>query len=329
MNSPKLRIILSVLILIAGLAFLIFVFFFNRATLSVTAEAPFSINLVGITSRNCDQSPCAITVAPGHYQLKLRKDQFFDISEEIDLPLGQTTEKKHTFKPQPSLKLTGAKFSNDTARAFFVADSPDKARPTLYQDDNLITDLQATPDASRATPLLYFTRSIKRSIIAANPSRDKLALIDQTDAASQSLYLLDLKAKSRQALEQEQQYYGAKWLNDQTLIVQRRNLTTIVDELYLYQDFAQSPLALDIISGIDLIFPQDQNHFIYAQPFPKMDDGTRPTGFLIYSYDLSTGKSQQLFSNTDLSLPTRLEYLPQEKIIYLEIDQNIYSLGPI
>ncbi len=329
MNSPKLRIILSVLILIAGLAFLIFVFFFNRAILSVTADAPFSVNIVGITSRNCDQSPCAITVAPGHYQLKLRKENSLDISEEIDLPLGKTTEKKYTFKPLPALKLTGAKFSTDHARVFFVADSPDKARPTLYQDDSLLSDLQATPDASKATPLLYFTRSIKRSIIAANPSRDKLALIDQTDAATQSLYLLDLKAKSRQALEQDQQYYGAKWLNDESLLVQRRNLTTIVDELYLYQDFAASPLGLDITTNIDLISAMDQNHFIYAQPFPKMDDGTLPTGFLIYSYDLSTGKSQELFNNTDLNLPTRLEYLPQEKIIYLEINQNIYSLGPI
>ena len=329
MNSPKLRIIISIIILLAGLAFLIFVFFFNRATLSVSAEAPFSINLIGITSRNCDKSPCTIAAAPGHYQLKLRKDQFFDITEEIDLPLGQTTEKKYTFKPLPSLKLTGANFSINPARIFFVADSPDKAQPTLYQQDALLTDLQASPDASKATPLLYFTRSIKRSLIAANPSQDKLALIDQTEPAAQSLYLLDLKAKSRQALEQNQQYYGAKWLNDQTLVVQRRNLTTIVDELYLYQDFSQSPLALDIISGIDLISPLDQSHFIYSQPFPPLDDGTRPTGFLVYSYDLSTGKSQEIFSNTDLSLPTRLEYLPREKVIYLEIDKNIYSLGPI
>lgn len=344
MNSPKLKTIISVIVLLSGLAFLVFAFFFNRATLSITAETPFSINLVGITSRSCDKSPCTITAAPGHYQLKLRKDQFFEISEEIDLPLGQTIEKKYTFKQLPSLKLTGAKFSIDPARVFFVADSPDKSRPTLYQQDSLLSDLESSPDASKATPLLYFTRSIKRSIIAASPSKEKLALIDQTEPATQSLYLLDLQAKSRQALEQNQQYYGAKWLNDQTLLVQRRNLTTIVDELYLYKDLTQSqssnidtsstpvgltPIALDIISGVDLISPLDQNHFIYAQPFPKLEDGTRPTGFLIYSYDLSTGQSQELFSNTDLSLPTRLEYLPGEKVIYLEIDKNIYSLGPI
>ena len=101
MNSPKLKIIISVIVLLAGLAFLIFAFFFNRATLSVTADVPFSINLVGITSRNCEKSPCSITAAPGHYQLKLRKDQFFDIAEEIDLPLGQTIEKKYLFKPLP------------------------------------------------------------------------------------------------------------------------------------------------------------------------------------------------------------------------------------
>jgi hypothetical protein len=103
----KLKIPLLILLLLSGLGFVIFAVFFNHATLHITAEAPFSVQILNLRTVDCPQTDCAITVAPGSYQIALNKPDYKTIQDAIDLKLGEDVQKSYHFELIPKIQPIG------------------------------------------------------------------------------------------------------------------------------------------------------------------------------------------------------------------------------
>ncbi len=96
-NWPKIRIILVILILIFGTAFIIFAIFFNKGYLEINAQSPYNLLVIGQKSTFCSQNICTITLAPGKYDIQLSKDEHQNIKDQIIINRDQTTSKSYQF----------------------------------------------------------------------------------------------------------------------------------------------------------------------------------------------------------------------------------------
>lgn len=94
---PKIRIILIILILIFGTAFLIFAIFFNKGYLEISAQSPYNILVIDQKSNYCTEDICNITLAPGKYNIQLSKDGYQTIHDQIIINRDQTTTKSYRF----------------------------------------------------------------------------------------------------------------------------------------------------------------------------------------------------------------------------------------
>lgn len=104
---PKIRLAIVVVVLLAGLAFLTFAVFFNRGTLEISSEAPFSVNIVGLRSVNCEKSPCELALAPGQYTVEISKAEYVTADDQIQVSLGQKTSKSYQLQLKPRLLPQG------------------------------------------------------------------------------------------------------------------------------------------------------------------------------------------------------------------------------
>ena len=103
----KLKIPLIILLLLTGLGFVIFAVFFNHVTLLVSAEAPFSVEILNLRSVNCQQNDCPVILAPGSYQITLSKTDYKQIDELIELKFGQDQQKSYHFQLIPKTQPIG------------------------------------------------------------------------------------------------------------------------------------------------------------------------------------------------------------------------------
>lgn len=103
----KIRFPLLIVLFLSGLAFIIFAVFFNHSTLSINAQAPYSVTVVDFRSFECPENSCNITLAPGKYELKITKPDYQELNDSVQLALGQTSEKSYTFQLTPKIQPIG------------------------------------------------------------------------------------------------------------------------------------------------------------------------------------------------------------------------------
>lgn len=371
--SPKIKITLVVLIILAGCGFMAFAYFFNRSTLEITSDAPFSIQITGVRSEYCQSSPCSITVAPGHYEIEISKTDFESVKEQVDLNLGQTLSKtyhlsatpkvtpigpwnpENLFNTSPGLqnklqalslntssttwtlvanqlaKISGLNFLEinsdaswivaENAQAasaiptnpektqpisltpginyyfaphsntiYFIADNPDNSLPSLYRKN---LDSSDSPER-----LLNFIRTIPNPLLIISPDQSRLAMLERPDQKSSSLYLLDLKTKTRRVINQQELISDFLWLppsttglttqpiidqsitpdnsttstlttdsTPQNFLIEKINSQTLLPNLYLANTVdPENQALLPLSTRLSALYPLDSTHLILAQP---------------------------------------------------------------
>ncbi len=103
--SERMKFILLTLIALIGLAFVVFVVFFNRATLRFNGNTPFQVYVQDLKSVICNTNPCDIMLAPGKYSLEISKTGDKTINKNVELKLGQVDLEKLNFEAQPILQI--------------------------------------------------------------------------------------------------------------------------------------------------------------------------------------------------------------------------------
>lgn len=351
-NWKKIRQILLILFLVGGLLFVIFAVFFNRAELQISAEAPFNIDVVNQRGKYCEASPCSIVLAPGTYLINVSKTDYQDYSDEVTLPLGTTVKKDYQLVRLPKLETLDAAsveaaelqgvlthtglsglppdnqyfFAPDGTTVYFLADNPDTYLPSLYR--------KSLDDQERPQLLLNFLRKVEKPLIKINLEQTKVALIDQSDPQNANLYLLDLEAKSRTLIDQNDLITDALWLaadgNSQYLLIEKVNRVTLNRSLSLI-DTANpaSQTALTAQTLMTAVLPYSADQIIYAELFPPAADGSAVKGFSLKLLNLRTQLSQNIFDLPGYNLPQKMKFQSKSGILLMLIDGVVYSLSPI
>ncbi|PIR54659.1 hypothetical protein COU74_05220 [Candidatus Peregrinibacteria bacterium CG10_big_fil_rev_8_21_14_0_10_36_19] len=148
------------------IAFIVFTAFFilyfiwgliNKGYLSIDAEAPFSIEVVGEGTTECNDSPCEIKLHSGSKSLVIRKTGFFDLVETAEIKAFRTTNISSTFKFAPSIKeISNIPFEEDFQAYSLVKDGTGQS-------------LINSSDLSKKT-LAYFPKEILEATIFGNKS---------------------------------------------------------------------------------------------------------------------------------------------------------------
>lgn len=227
-------------------------------------------------------------------------------------------------------------FAPHSSVIYFIADNPDNSLPALFRKD---LSVDQPPEL-----LINFIRTIANPRLIINQEQTKVALLEQSNNQQANLYLIDLQAKTRQLVNQEELISNFLWLPtqqasanvgtnstspSQKFILEKINSSTLRPNLYLAdsatpEDQALLPLDNDLTD----LFPIDSNHLLIAQAFPNALAPSAP-GFSIENFDLSTQKLQPIYSVSDLALPQKLQYESANQTLYLLIAGTVYSLSPI
>jgi|GEM_PF-6399812 len=328
--KAKIRLATMVILLLTGLGFVIFAVFFNRGYLEISASEPFAINIADLRQEACPASPCRLTLAPGKYDLQIFKAEFSSITDQVTVSLGQTIAKNYQLMPLPKLQVIGPyEPDQKTPEIYYLADHPKTFLPALFKKDP-----QKDP-ATPSEPLINFIRAFKNPQLVINLEQDKVAIIEQPDLQSSSLYLVDLKAKTRQVVDSDGLIKNLIWLpadssDSQKFIIEKVNPETFQSDLYISSTKTpQTQTLLPLSASLSTIQAIDANHLLLAQAFGNLSDDTSGRGFNLVKFNLIDSTSQQLFSTTTYDFPTKINYQPATQSVSLVIGDNIYSLSPL
>jgi hypothetical protein len=329
--TPKIRFAVVGLLLLTGLGFVVFAVFFNRGHLELTANAPFSVNIAGLRQENCPSSPCRLTLAPGKYDLQIFKTEFLPINDQVTVSLGQTIAKEYQLIPLPKLQVIGPyKPDEKASEIYYLADHPKTFLPALFKKD-LSKD---SADKKPSEPLINFIRAFKNPRLIVNNKQDKVAIIEQPDQQSASLYLIDLNAKTRQVIDQNGLIKNLLWLpaapgEPQKFIIEKINSETFQSDLFISStNTPQTQTLLPLSASLSTMQALDSNHLLVVQPLGNPSDNTTSLGFNLVKFSLADFTNQQIFSDTTYSTPTKIDYQPATQSVLLVIGDNVYSLGP-
>jgi len=85
-------------ILTLGIAagIIVWTFFLNMGTVTVEGTAPFRLD-AGNKGKDCDVSPCTLTLKPRAYQIAIKKDGFYEDLQNVTIIRGQDARVKANF----------------------------------------------------------------------------------------------------------------------------------------------------------------------------------------------------------------------------------------
>lgn len=276
---------------VSGGLFVLFAIFLNRGTLTVVAQAPFSLEISGVRSQTCVDSPCSTVLAPGDYTIILKKAGYSDVTREINVPiLGEHTEEVE-FQFVPAIRELGPEeelqlFTEPQIENESLSDL------TLFYEDQYVTYLAPDPETGRQT-LYYralsrdpsdsqglklgeetvatsFTRNLTTyKIVPAIADQQKIAVIDASstpgsDAAESTLYIVDLELKERNNALTLPAIFDLKWIpGTSNLLLEVRNLAP--NRTIAYFDYQNDKLTyLGLNTDLTNVAIQDPQTFIAA-----------------------------------------------------------------
>lgn len=269
---------LIVLAILGGL-FVLWAIFFNRGTLTVNGQAPFIINITGVKTESCSESPCSVEVAPGDYSISLQKVGYQTVERRVTVPIGGEQVEEVTFQFIPVVTKLGVEADlqrfaepiieipeledtpvfSERSYATYLAFDPESKRQTLY--------IRGLVDGELSEPRVAtsFIRTIDDyTIIPGIEDHNRIALIDRTNEES-ALYLVDLTEKSRTNILSLPYIADVKWIkgSDNFLLEARAN-GDISSSIYLYTMEQGEAKKLDLRTSVKNVEVLDSERLIAA-----------------------------------------------------------------
>lgn len=349
---------------VGGAIFVLWAIFFNRGTLTVTGKAPFIINIPGIKTESCTQSPCSTVLAPGDYTISFQKIGYRTISASVTIPIGGEHQEAANFQFIPVISKRGLEsdlqlFAEPTIEIPELEDTP------LFFEEGFVTYL--APDTETKRQTLYFQkiddetvgekriatsfiRTIKEHTIIPNiAERNVIALIDYSAEEQATLYLIELTEKTRNNTLSFPVLRGMKWIkgtND--FLFEAGEKGEISTSIYHYKSETQESTKLnlktsiqnvDILASDQLIAATSQaftgisapnqlsGQLITLQEFaasPKTTGSTPQTSFV--EYDLTKNQARLLALETSLPPVDRIRLETDGKSFLFLGNGEVYEL---
>lgn len=262
-----------------GLLFVLWAMFLNRGTLTVSGAAPFFVNIQGVRTENCAESPCSMILAPGEYQITLQRTGYRSVSRSVSVPIGGEQKEEVLFEFIPVIARLGSEeelnmfanpqvaiegledvphFYEDTYVAYLTPD-PETKRQTLY--------IRGMVDGEVSEPKVAtsFIRTMTDYAIIPNVEENgKIAVIDRGEEES-SLYIIDLEQKSRDNVLGFPYIRNALWIpGTDNLLLDAQGEDDITSFIYLYNAEDGTTRKLELKTAVENIAPVTDNRVIAA-----------------------------------------------------------------
>lgn len=270
----------AVLFLIVG--WLVLSIFIQQGRITITATPPYTLRVDQSTEIHCNQEQCSASVSPGRHTIELIKDGYREITETVEVSLGQEVKREVDFVFIPVIReeigMTMPTYT--TPRNSWQQQALNELRqklpvqtPLFFEDEYVIyfqahtttgqQALYAQDDTNQPQLVTVFPRDLKRyQIIPALAQHNTVAVIDHSYDRF-SLYLIDNELKSRQLIAENPYISGAKWMDNGNLIFEARGAQIILPELFIYQKASKTLQRLTLTTELNQVVPF-KDRFIIA-----------------------------------------------------------------
>jgi len=159
---------------VLGAIFMFFAFFLNKGTLTVTARAPYVMNVGNIKTEACPADNCSVVMAPGRYEVTLKKEGYRDAVITVEVPIGGEKKEAVEFEFLPTLQIAGEEIALKIFTMPKIEPADDMPEDGVYTEKNYLAYIARNPVTHRQT--LYV-----RTIENGKPGEKALGLITPWD----------------------------------------------------------------------------------------------------------------------------------------------------
>lgn len=302
------------------------VFFFwgniiNKGTIKLIGDAPFKVEIYGLSSQECPTSPCLVKTKSGYKDLLIRKDGFRSIITSTTVKLWRTVDLPLVFDIVPQVEAADAIPEIQKKIEFDMV---------LDRGNNMQKLINKSNISSEA--LAYFPKPITKFKIIGDKNA---ALILDLNSQDNSGYIVNFGTKKREGISQKDLFdiEDGRWSNDgKFLIFKKKNS----DKLWELNVFNKNISQLQLATGIkqiswsyddNLVFVTEQAYSTVGENEINLLDTKSQTGVTFGIYKANIGKSELIgaFSET-LSLPDEFIATSNGNTIYFKSDKKNFKI---
>ena len=302
------------------------IFFFwgtliNRGTLKLIGDAPFKVEVYGLSNHECSTSPCLVKTKSGYKDLAIRKDGFRSIVTSAAVKIWGTVEVPLTFDIIPSVEATDE-----------IPDSQKKLEFDLVMDrgNNMQKLINKSNISSEA--LAYFPKPIlKFKIIGGKKS----ALILDLNSQDNPAYIVNFETKKREEISQKDlmDLVEGSWSsNGKFLLFTKKGSKN----LWMLNVSNQNISQLNLSTGINqtswsyddnLVFVTEQAYYTIGENNINLLDEKSNTGATFGVYKANVGKYEPIGNFPEiLSLPDEFIATSNGNTIYFKSDKKNFRI---
>ncbi|MCX6734594.1 MAG: hypothetical protein NTZ25_01645 [Candidatus Peregrinibacteria bacterium] len=302
------------------------VFFFwgnliNKGTIKLIGDAPFKVEIYGLSRQECPTSPCLVKTKSGYKDLLISKDGFRSIITSTTVKLWRTVELPLVFDIVPHVEAADAIPEIQKKIEFDMVLDRGNNMQKLINKSNVSSE-----------SLAYFPKPISKFKIIGDKNA---ALILDLNSQNNSGYIVNFETKKREEVSQKDLFYveDGRWSNDGKFLIFRKKNSEKLWELNVSnKNISQLQLATGIkqISWSyddNLVFVTDQSYSTVGENEINLLDTKSQTGVTFGIYKANSGKSELLgaFSQI-LSLPDEFIATSNGNTIYFKSDKKNFKI---
>lgn len=276
--QKKLYMWILIAVAVMGLLFVLWAVFLNRGTLTIQGEAPFTLNIQALQTKNCLESPCSIELAPGDYNISIQKPGFRTVETLVQVPINGEHIEEVTFEFIPIIQKVGIEADVQAFPEVNVV-VPELGDTPLYYEENYITYLAYDDVTKRQTLYLRgitedsltepqittsFIRTIDEYTIVPNIEQaNSIALIDQT-GDEDAVYIVNMSEKSRNNIFSIAFIQNLKWINEKSVLIEAQAEGEVGTTIYAYNLESGDRQKLDLKTPLENVAVLDENTILAA-----------------------------------------------------------------
>lgn len=174
------------LVIVAAIGYFFWGTVFNKGTLNIIADTPFTVEKLGGELLECNTLPCEMKLKSGANELIFRKEGFKSFAEEIDVKLWRTTDFNVAFEIIPLITLA-EKFPQ-----------PEKEYKYELGYDKKYNKYKLTEE-DQDVSLAYFNSEVLNPLIFG--TKNYVIILEQKKSNKTTVYRIDIRAKTRESFD--------------------------------------------------------------------------------------------------------------------------------
>lgn len=302
------------------------VFFFwgniiNRGTIKITGDAPFNVEVYGLSKEECSSSPCFVKTKSGYKDLVFRKDGFRSIVTSSTIKLWRTVEIPLAFDIIPQVEETDA-----------IPDPQQKNEFDLILDRGNNMQKLVNKSNISAETLAYFPKPITEFKIIGGKNS---ALILDLNSLNNPAYIVNFETQKREELDQKDlaDMEDGSWSNDGKYLVFSKSNSA---NLWSLNATTKAVSRLQLTTGINqvswsyndnLVFVSEQSYSSVGENEINLLNTETENGLTFGIYKAASDKYERIGNFSEiLSLPDEFIATANGNTIYFKSDEKNFKI---